>query len=216
MCPPYHSPHFRLPCMHIPIAPGCATRSNERVDCFGDAATEAQKVPFVTPELCLQKGCCYDDMYMREPDVWFYKPPGRTWCFKKKGGGTVLSWLEIVDKETIKCQLIFQFVRSFKLQGHKNRPFEDFQKPKRPNNYTIRHGLSIKIKIRLKISKFLQCCFTFNIKWCPKKSDKLRDCNMNWTMFKMNLLLFLNVLVIVFMIIQKDNCVIYHTFGNES
>ena len=128
MCPPYHSPHFRLPCMHIPIAPGCATRSNERVDCFGDAATEAQKVPFVTPELCLQKGCCYDDMYMREPDVWFYKPPGRTWCFKKKGGGTVLL-LEIIDRGTIKRLLILTFPdgRRLQLDGHKNKPFVGFQ-----------------------------------------------------------------------------------------
>ncbi|XP_078370532.1 uncharacterized protein LOC144654307 [Oculina patagonica] len=70
-----------------PEAPGCNIRSDKRVDCFGDSATELQKVPYVTPEVCLQKGCCYDDMVMSEPNTWFYKPPGRTWCFKKEGGG---------------------------------------------------------------------------------------------------------------------------------
>lgn len=71
------------------IAPGCAIGSDQRVDCFGESGTEDEKVPFITPELCLQKGCCYDDMYMAEPNTWFYKPPGRTWCFKKEGGGKV-------------------------------------------------------------------------------------------------------------------------------
>lgn len=71
------------------LAPGCDIPSSARVDCFGDQATPTQKVPFVTPELCIQNDCCYDDMYMREPDTWFYKPPGRTWCFKKQGAGTL-------------------------------------------------------------------------------------------------------------------------------
>ena len=70
--------------------PGCNIRSSQRVDCFGDSATEMQKAPYVTPELCIQKGCCYDDMFMSEPNVKFYSAEGRTWCFKKKGGGTVL------------------------------------------------------------------------------------------------------------------------------
>ena len=69
-------------------APECNVHSSERVDCFGEP-TEEQKVPFVTPEICVQKGCCYDDMYIDEPNTVFYKPPGRTWCFKKKEGGTL-------------------------------------------------------------------------------------------------------------------------------
>ena len=44
--------------------------------------------PVVTPAICFDKGCCYDDMYMSEPDTWFYMPPGRTWCFKKKEAGS--------------------------------------------------------------------------------------------------------------------------------
>ncbi|KAL9973614.1 hypothetical protein ACROYT_G020092 [Oculina patagonica] len=68
--------------------PTCDIRSSERVDCFGDSATEEQKVPYVTPKVCIKKGCCYDDMYMSEPDVWFYSSSGRTWCFKKKGADT--------------------------------------------------------------------------------------------------------------------------------
>ena len=71
-------------------------KSETRVDCFGDSATEEQSVPFVTPELCIQKGCCYDDMYMDEPETIFYKPPGRTWCFKKKAGGMISEWNNIV------------------------------------------------------------------------------------------------------------------------
>ena len=59
-------------------------RSRERVDRFGDSATEAQIAPFVTPAICFDKGCCYDDMYMSEPDTLFDMPPGRTWCFKKR------------------------------------------------------------------------------------------------------------------------------------
>lgn len=70
-------------------APECDIESSERVNCFGEpteSTPQEQKVPYVTPEFCLQKGCCYDDMYMNEANTWFYKPPGRTWCFKKKGG----------------------------------------------------------------------------------------------------------------------------------
>ena len=73
------------------LEPGCNIRSSMRVDCFGDSATPNQKVPLVTPELCIQKGCCYDDMYMNEPTTWFYKNCGRTWCFKKKGAGNLLN-----------------------------------------------------------------------------------------------------------------------------
>lgn len=71
-------------------APECDIESSERVNCFGEpteSTPQEQKVPYVTPEFCLQKGCCYDDMYINETNTWFYKPPGRTWCFKKKGGG---------------------------------------------------------------------------------------------------------------------------------
>lgn len=70
--------------------PACNIDSSKRVDCFGESSEstpDEQKVPYVTPEYCIEKGCCYDDMYMEESQTWFYKPPGRTWCFKKKGGG---------------------------------------------------------------------------------------------------------------------------------
>lgn len=63
-------------------APECDIESSERVNCFGEpteSTPQEQKVPYVTPEFCLQKGCCYDDMYMNEPSTWFCKPPGMTW-----------------------------------------------------------------------------------------------------------------------------------------
>ena len=78
-------------------APECNILSSERVDCFGEpteSTPEEQKVPYVTPDFCVEEGCCYDDMFMDEPSTKFYNGPGRIWCFKKKEGGT-LSYFQI-------------------------------------------------------------------------------------------------------------------------
>ncbi|XP_068720293.1 uncharacterized protein [Montipora capricornis] len=65
--------------------PSCDLRSSERIDCFEESATEDKKVPFITPQLCISSGCCYDDMFMKERSVKFYAAEGRKWCFKPKG-----------------------------------------------------------------------------------------------------------------------------------
>lgn len=72
-------------CLLIAILePRCAVLSSDRVECLGDSATEEQKAP-----QCIQKGCCYDDMYIKESAMKYYNPDGKTWCFKGKGGGIV-------------------------------------------------------------------------------------------------------------------------------
>ena len=66
----------------VVIEKGCDQKSSEREPCSPEL-----KAPFVKPEDCIKKGCCYDDMFMSEPNVWYYNPTGRVWCFTKKGGG---------------------------------------------------------------------------------------------------------------------------------
>ena len=68
---------------YVSIEKGCDQRSSEREPC-----NPQLKAPFVKPEDCIKRGCCYDDMFMSEPSVWYYNPTGRVWCFTKKGGGT--------------------------------------------------------------------------------------------------------------------------------
>jgi hypothetical protein len=62
--------------------PACDVRSSARELC-----DESLKAPYVTPVECVSKGCCYDDMFMSEPSVWFYDASGRKWCFKHKQQG---------------------------------------------------------------------------------------------------------------------------------
>lgn len=59
----------------------CDIRSSDRTICSDDL-----KAPFVTPEECQAAGCCYDDMFMSEPSVKFYRSEGRIWCFVPSGG----------------------------------------------------------------------------------------------------------------------------------
>lgn len=63
------------------VEPSCNIRSSDRKIC-----TDELKAPFVTPEECLAAGCCYDDMFMSEPEVNFYGGEGRIWCFVPEGG----------------------------------------------------------------------------------------------------------------------------------
>ena len=63
------------------IEKGCNQLPTEREPCSPDL-----KAPLVKPEDCIKKGCCYDDMFMDEPELWYYNPTGRVWCFTKKGG----------------------------------------------------------------------------------------------------------------------------------
>ena len=68
----------------------CDVRSSDRKLCSDDL-----KAPFVTPEECVNQGCCYDDMFMSEPGVDFFGEKGRTWCFVPKGGEK-LNWYFII------------------------------------------------------------------------------------------------------------------------
>ena len=72
----------------------CEIRSSERQECGPEF-----KAPFVTPEQCLLAGCCYDDMFMKEPSVKFYTADGRTRCFKKKGGRSYQLYITVVEAE---------------------------------------------------------------------------------------------------------------------
>ncbi|XP_058940210.2 uncharacterized protein [Pocillopora verrucosa] len=60
--------------------PQCQQKSFEREQC-GDF-----KSPFITPDKCLNAGCCYDDMFMDEPGLQWYSPNASLWCFNKKKG----------------------------------------------------------------------------------------------------------------------------------
>ena len=85
---------IRLPATEIAfclvtLEPECDIRSTEREDCNADL-----KAPFVTPEECLNAGCCYDDMFMSERSVKFYGEEGRKWCFVAKGGMCLFSELQ--------------------------------------------------------------------------------------------------------------------------
>lgn len=71
--------HFRF--IAVFIERGCDQLSTEREPCSPDL-----KAPFVKPEDCIKKGCCYDDMFMGERELWYYNPTGRVWCFTKEGG----------------------------------------------------------------------------------------------------------------------------------
>ncbi|XP_022803949.1 uncharacterized protein LOC111341260 [Stylophora pistillata] len=57
----------------------CEIESDERVKC-----SDSLVAPFATPKMCLDAGCCYDDMFMNEPNVNFYNRNGKTWCFQRK------------------------------------------------------------------------------------------------------------------------------------
>ena len=64
--------------IHVIPDPQCHQKSFEREQC-GDF-----KSPFITPDKCLNAGCCYDDMFMDEPGLQWYSPNASLWCFNKK------------------------------------------------------------------------------------------------------------------------------------
>ncbi|XP_022803956.1 uncharacterized protein LOC111341267 [Stylophora pistillata] len=60
--------------------PQCHQKSFERELC-GDF-----KSPFITPDKCLNAGCCYDDIFMNEPGLQWHSPNASLWCFNKRKG----------------------------------------------------------------------------------------------------------------------------------
>ncbi|XP_028402611.1 Golgi-associated plant pathogenesis-related protein 1-like [Dendronephthya gigantea] len=58
----------------------CRARSSEREPC--DKNLQRLQAPYVVPDECLKKGCCYDDVFLSEPSVSHYDREGREWCFK--------------------------------------------------------------------------------------------------------------------------------------
>ena len=63
---------------HVISDPQCHQKSSEREQCG------SSKSPFITPDKCLNAGCCYDDMFMDEPGLQWHSPNASLWCFSKK------------------------------------------------------------------------------------------------------------------------------------
>ncbi|XP_031554982.1 uncharacterized protein LOC116291892 isoform X1 [Actinia tenebrosa] len=84
--------------IQIPTAkapePACQIKSGQREKC-GNVSS-----PFMTPDVCLKAGCCYDDVFMDEPDVNWYSSEGSTWCYKGKKQDTGKQTIKTKDLET--------------------------------------------------------------------------------------------------------------------
>ena len=64
----------------VVLEPVCQQKSFERQQC-GNLES-----PFVTPDQCLKANCCYDDMFMDEPEIKWYGAQGKVWCYTKNSG----------------------------------------------------------------------------------------------------------------------------------